>query len=291
MKGLLVTVFFVLSLLSFAQKERKGLICTNPIAVDITDENLQLVPIDNKLTWYSFSSDSMDINFVITASSIGNYTIYEWTDSICSFYQTTTKVSAAEVSKESSFSDQKELSLEELEGVCTCRFCEEGGKKVKLEGGKKYLMTVNGAQTTILVNTRGQKTSSVWKQTAWYEEEMIKGKKLVLENILFIAGETNLLPGSQSDLSKLIEVMKKNITMTIEIQGHVNAPGQRNNKENQDLAAGRAEEVYNYLITKGVFADRLTFSGFGNTQMVYPKPVNEWQQKKNRRVEVLITDI
>ena len=85
--------------------------------------------------------------------------------------------------------------------------------------------------------------------------------------------------------------MKKNTTMTIEIQGHVNAPGQRNNKENQDLAAGRAEEVYNYLITKGVFADRLTFSGFGNTQMVYPKPVNEWQQKKNRRVEVLITDI
>lgn len=165
MKGLLVTVFIVLSLLSFAQKERKGLICSNPISVDITDENLQLVPIDNNLTWYSFSSDSADINFVITASSIGNYTIYEWTDSICSSYKTVTKVSAAEVSKESSFSEQKELSLEEMDGVCTCRFCEEGGKKVKLEGGKKYLMTVNGAQTAILVNTRGQKTSSVWKQT------------------------------------------------------------------------------------------------------------------------------
>ena len=120
---------------------------------------------------------------------------------------------------------------------------------------------------------------------------MTKGKKLVLENILFLPGETNLLQGSQTDLERLVEVMKANPTMKIQIQGHVNAPGERNNKENQNLSSGRAEEVYNYLIMHGIYADRMTFIGYGNTQMVFEKPVNEWQQKKNRRVEILITDI
>lgn len=293
MKKILLVLAIVLNLVCLAQDNRPGRTCAKPIPVDITDENLQMVPIDNHLTWYSFSSDSADILFVITASSSANYQIFEQTDSVCYNYKNATKVSAAEVSKESSSTSQDSLTQEEIDGTCTCRFCAEGGKKVKLEGKKKYLMAVNGVETVVIVNTKGEKSSSVWSQskTAWYEEEMVKGKRLVLENILFVAGETNLLKGSQSDLERLTEVMQNNPTMKIEIQGHVNAPGQRNNKENQQLSDGRAEEVYNYLIMKGIFADRMTFVGFGNTQMVYPKPSNEWQQKKNRRVEILITDI
>lgn len=293
MKFFLFIIGILLSVALQAQNERAGRTCAKPIPVDITDENLQMIPINNQLTWYSFESDSSDILFVITASSSANYQIYEQSDSICYNFKTATKISAAEVSKESSSSNQDILTQEEIDGTCTCRFCAEGGKKVKLEGAKKYLMAVNGIETAITVNTKGEKTSSVWTQNkkAWYEEDMVKGKRLVLENILFVASETNLLKGSQSDLERLVEVMNYNPTMKIEIQGHVNAPGQRNNKENQGLSDGRAEEVYNYLIMKGIFADRLTFKGFGNTQMVYPKPSNEWQQKKNRRVEVLITDI
>lgn len=287
-----INIFLIVCLLGHllnGQNDRKGKICSNPIQVDIKDENLQMIAIDNQMTWYEFESDSNDINLVITASTEGNYEIYEATDSICSTYKKAIKVSAAEVSKESSNSTQKELTQEELDGTCTCRFCEEGGKKLQLEGGVRYLMTVNGAKSAILVNTRGVKTSSVWSKTAWYEKEMKEGVRLVLQNILFVAGETNLLPGSQNDLEKLTEVMKKHPNLEIEIQGHVNAPGVRNNKENQELSDGRAEEVYNYLIMNGVFANRMTFKGFGNTQMVYPKPSNEWQQKKNRRVEILIT--
>ncbi len=291
-RGFLILVTMCLFLNTTFSQE-KGRTCSNPIPINLKDS---LVSIETKFTpytWYIFETDTSEHNFVITSEQGGAYQVYEMEEKTCINGEIADKVplSKAEVSKESANSGTSGLTQEEIDGVCTCRFCEEGGRKVHLEGRKKYLISVSGEQAQFRLNTKGVKESNVWVQKNWYELPMEKGQKLVLENILFYGGETNLLPNSQTDLEHLTRVMEKNPNMKIEIQGHVNAPGQRNTKENQDLSAGRAEAIYNYLIMKGVHAERMSFVGYGNTQMVYPKPENEWQQKKNRRVEVLIKDI
>ena len=76
----------------------------------------------------------------------------------------------------------------------------------------------------------------------------------------------------------------------IEIQGHVNGPNRRNSKALQDLSEDRAEAVFNYLTKRGIAKERMTFVGYGNTQMIHPEPKYSHESEKNRRVEVKILE-
>lgn len=285
---ILGVIFIFFTMLGYSQKP--GMTCANPIEVDLNDS---LVSIDSKFvpyTWYSFTLDTLNRNFVISSLNKGEYLLYQRDTITCKNGEVKSDIVVSSAILDSTKTKSKDggLTQEELDGICTCRFCEEGGRKVSLKGGKEYLLAITGENAVFNLNTAGVKESEVWVKQEWYDMPMKAGQRLILENILFYGGETELLPSSHRDLNRLVEVMNANPDMTIEIQGHVNAPGERNTKENQDLSTGRAEAIYNYLIMHGVFANRMTFKGYGNTQMVFPDPENEWQMKRNRRVEILI---
>jgi len=115
------------------------------------------------------------------------------------------------------------------------------------------------------------------------------GEKLTLENIEFVGDAAELMPESYATLNHLIVFFKRNVGLTVEIQGHVNAPGSGNSKSIRILSESRAKSVYSYLIKRGVEADRLSYAGYGNKQMIYKRPANEKQEAANRRVDVLVT--
>ena len=71
----------------------------------------------------------------------------------------------------------------------------------------------------------------------------------------------------------------------VEIQGHTDERG--NDDYNLRLSQGRAKAVVDYMIDRGVEADRLTSQGYGETQPLDTKS-NEQAWAKNRRVEFLI---
>jgi outer membrane protein OmpA-like peptidoglycan-associated protein len=48
--------------------------------------------------------------------------------------------------------------------------------------------------------------------------------------------------------------------------------------------------VYDYLIEKKVEASRLTYKGYGNWQMRYPKARSNRDQELNRRVEIRVLE-
>lgn len=107
-------------------------------------------------------------------------------------------------------------------------------------------------------------------------------KVIVLQNIFFETGSAELLPTSDSELNKLLWTMRKNTTMSIEIRGHTDNEGDE--KSNQVLSEARAKAVYQYLVGRGIEAERLSYKGFGETQPIADNNTTEGR-KQNRRTE------
>lgn len=119
-----------------------------------------------------------------------------------------------------------------------------------------------------------------------------EGKKVSFSNILFVGGSDQFLRESYPILDDIIQTLKDQPGIEIEIIGHVNEP--HNNRsgqsatQNQALSERRALAVYNYLVRKQIPTNRLSWVGKGSTEMIYPYASSEEQMQANRRVELLI---
>lgn len=119
-------------------------------------------------------------------------------------------------------------------------------------------------------------------------DRLAPGKKLALENIKFEQDSDDFLPIAYPALKRLLDFMAVNRELRIEIQGHVNAPGYRNNGKIKALSESRAKAVKKFLKDNGIEGDRIEVEGYGNTQMLYEEPTEVWQEEANRRVEIKI---
>ncbi|MDX9903283.1 MAG: OmpA family protein [Bacteroidales bacterium] len=94
-------------------------------------------------------------------------------------------------------------------------------------------------------------------------------KPIELPNIFYDFGKWDLRPESMVSLDKLVETLNDNPNVTIELMSHTDS---RDTEEyNMDLSQKRAQSVVDYLIGKGIAADRLTARGYGETS---PKVVD-----------------
>ena len=114
------------------------------------------------------------------------------------------------------------------------------------------------------------------------------GQKINLRNIQFHGNVAKFLPQASSDLLALLEFMQLNTNVSIEIEGHVNGPRQKNSSDYQELSEERALAVKSYLIEKGIDTKRIKSKGYGNTKMLFPDPKSETERTANRRVEIKI---
>ncbi|NBA85485.1 OmpA family protein [Emticicia sp. CRIBPO] len=105
----------------------------------------------------------------------------------------------------------------------------------------------------------------------------------VLNNIFFDSGSSVLRDESIPELEKLTELLKKNASVKIEISGHTDDIG--NETDNLNLSRMRAQSVIKYLQTKGVGAERLIATGFGETKPLV-KNDSEENRQLNRRIEL-----
>ncbi len=121
-------------------------------------------------------------------------------------------------------------------------------------------------------------------------ERLAPGKKLALENIKFEQDEDKFLPIAYPALKRLLDFMAVNDQLNIEIQGHVNAPGYRNNGRIKALSESRARAVKKFLKDNGIEGSRMEVKGYGNTEMIFEEPIDVHQEEANRRVEIKIID-
>ncbi len=111
------------------------------------------------------------------------------------------------------------------------------------------------------------------------------GKSIVVDDLLFKTGKTELDERSFRILDQLVDFMNQNPTIKIELQGHTDSDGSE--ASNQILSEGRAQAAVDYLSRKGIAVNRLVAKGYGETTPIATNNTPEGKAK-NRRVELKI---
>lgn len=111
------------------------------------------------------------------------------------------------------------------------------------------------------------------------------GKSIVLNNIFYDFDKATLRAESMSELERLVQLMKENPTLTIELSSHTDDKG--TDEYNQKLSQQRAQSVVDFLIGKSIPKSRLVAKGYGETVPVAGNDTDEGRQQ-NRRTEFKI---
>lgn len=104
----------------------------------------------------------------------------------------------------------------------------------------------------------------------------------------FAVGSSDVQPGFQSTMDKIIKVVAEYQKTELQIIGHTDNTGSA--ESNQLLSEKRAKAVYDYMSAKGVIPERLVFVGQGETMPIASND-DEAGRTANRRVEILIVPI
>jgi outer membrane protein OmpA-like peptidoglycan-associated protein len=113
------------------------------------------------------------------------------------------------------------------------------------------------------------------------------GDKLKLPNLNFYNYSDVVLPQSEKTLWVLLDIMRANPELRIEIQGHICCEV----AETDEISLKRAQAIYNFLIRGGIEKSRLSYRSFASTRPIYPLPEkSEAERIANRRVEIEILE-
>lgn len=111
------------------------------------------------------------------------------------------------------------------------------------------------------------------------------GVTVRLKNIYFDFDKTTLKNESFPELDKVVDFLKQNSSVEIEISGHTDNKG--SDDYNQTLSQGRSEAVVSYLISQGIDGSRLTAHGYGESKPIDTNDSEEGRAN-NRRVEFTV---
>jgi flagellar motor protein MotB len=111
------------------------------------------------------------------------------------------------------------------------------------------------------------------------------GKSIVLRNVFYETDSYALKKESEIELKKVVQFLKVNPGIRIEISGYTDNVGE--SAYNQVLSENRAKTVANYLIAASVNAQRIVSKGYGTNNPVTSNDTEEGRAQ-NRRTELKI---
>jgi OmpA-OmpF porin, OOP family len=111
------------------------------------------------------------------------------------------------------------------------------------------------------------------------------GQVLRLNNLIFEMGKSRISPESYGELELVLNMMKENTKMVIQLEGHTDYKG--NPKTNLKLSQERVDAVKKFLKDKGIAGSRIKTKAFGGTMPLSRDETPEGHSL-NRRVELRI---
>jgi outer membrane protein OmpA-like peptidoglycan-associated protein len=149
-----------------------------------------------------------------------------------------------------------------------------------------YVMTASAAgflNSTDSILVSSDEETPVVKD--FYLQPIEVGITVRLKNIYFDFDKTTLKSESFVELNKVVEFLKQNSSVEIEISGHTDSKG--SDTYNETLSQGRSQSVVDYLVSQGIESARLTAHGYGESK---PIETNETEEGRanNRRVEFTV---
>jgi outer membrane protein OmpA-like peptidoglycan-associated protein len=181
------------------------------------------------------------------------------------------------------------LDLETQKTVVRAFSNSQGEFLSVLTMGKNYLVNVNREKYLFYSDNFSLKNAQADFSKPFLLEIPLQpldtGMTIELKNIFFDVDKFDLKPESKAECEKLVNFLKTNAKLRIEISGHTDSDG--NKKANQVLSQNRAKAVYDHCVNAGIPAARLTYKGYGDTKPKVPNTTPE-NKAKNRRTEVKI---
>jgi outer membrane protein OmpA-like peptidoglycan-associated protein len=113
------------------------------------------------------------------------------------------------------------------------------------------------------------------------------GHVIRLDNVIFPVGRSKISEESYTELNIVVDMMKENQAMVIQLEGHTDYQG--NAKENMKLSKDRVESVKNYITSQGIPKSRIKTKAFGGTMPLSRDNTPEGH-RLNRRVELRILE-
>lgn|GEM_PF-4767882 len=139
------------------------------------------------------------------------------------------------------------------------------------------------------LQTEAGRKHAIYNITLWLNP-LIKGRPIVLQEILFKYKSTEIDEEASKDLMKLLDMLIENPELVVEISTHTDSRG--GYQYNEILSQKRAQAVVDWLVTRGVAPSRLVARGYGEYHLVNEcadsVPCPEWKHRQNRRAEVKI---
>ena len=114
------------------------------------------------------------------------------------------------------------------------------------------------------------------------------GLTVRLKNIYFDFDKTTLKSESFVELNKVVDFLKQNSSVSIEISGHTDSKG--SDTYNLNLSQGRSQSVVDYLVSQGIDSSRLQAQGYGESKPIDSNDT-EAGRANNRRVEFTVLKI
>lgn len=169
---------------------------------------------------------------------------------------------------------------------------EQGYYKTELKANFEYFLKAQKSKyfgKSASVITKGLTDSKHFEQN--FELIPIPEGDIEIEGVEYDFNKATLRPKSMEVLDKLVDLLKLNDNLSVELSSHTDARG--NDAYNMKLSQARAQSCVDYLVAHGIAKNRLIAIGYGESKPIIPQadidlltpnsPEFEAAHQKNRR--------
>ncbi|MCQ2302049.1 MAG: OmpA family protein [Bacteroidales bacterium] len=135
---------------------------------------------------------------------------------------------------------------------------------------------------TVMVHDTVMETVTVHDTVTVYLEQIEEIEKN-FNAAQFAVGKADLNDDAKFVLYDLVKILEKQPQVNLKIVGHTSDEGDA--KFNQKLSENRAKAVVDFLISRGIAADRLQYEGKGSSE-----PLDPNNRDVNRRTQIIVVE-
>lgn len=177
------------------------------------------------------------------------------------------------------------LLFESLDSLIRAKV-SAGEYKVKIASTQSYTIKIDAAGFVSTLEKLDVNTYEMKELEMNFKLQPIEvGTTVTLKNVLFMQSKPELLPESYPELDLVVQLMKDNPHIEIELAGHTDSRGSF--RQLMSLSQQRVNKVKGYMVSKGVSSKRIVGKGFGGSKPIASNE-NEETRMLNRRVEFTI---
>jgi len=158
----------------------------------------------------------------------------------------------------------------------------------------KELIGKDGKFKFVLLQSEQRRLGPIYVDDPWLKVLKLKTdvntqkeSLTIIESIYYNVGEWNILPAGEKILDKVVQVMKTDPNIRIELSSHTDS--RSSDEYNIGLSQKRAKAGVDYIVSRGIAPTRISGKGYGETKLINKcgngVECTDEEHGKNRRTE------